>query len=246
MKIHQLTALIMSLAFISPSFANDYNLGVYQLNRGEFKAAIAEFQPLVDDNYAPAQYQLAQIYLNGHGTNKNPEKAVELLTLAAKQNYADALFSLSVIYSEGKVAKQDLTQAFELMRKAALKELPSAQFNLAVMYAEGQGTKKDEYQASRWYKKAANQNYALAQFNLALMYYEGKGLEQSNYWSYVWNTIAAKGGYKDAQKSRDLDARKLSVEQLKIAQEEANTIRQKLIRKQDLEAKQAAEAVRFN
>ncbi|MGJ8692007.1 MAG: tetratricopeptide repeat protein [Thalassotalea sp.] len=245
MKNAYISALFFSLCFSNLSSANDFNKGIYELNRGEFHAAIAEFAPLVEDNYAPAQYQMAKLLLDGNGTQKDTTKAVELLYKASKQNYQDAQFALSVLYSEGKVVNQNLTMAFELMQKAALKEMPSAQFNLGVMYAQGSGVKQDNYQATRWYKKAADQNYALAQFNLALMYFEGKGVEKSDYWSYVWNSVAAQGGYKNALKSRDMDERNLSAEQIKVGREEAYTIYAKLVRKQDMEAKIAAEALTF-
>lgn len=245
MKKTILLSLILMMSFTFQSVANDFNKGMYELNRGEFHEAITQFQPLVDDNYAPAQYQMAKIYLYGYGTNKNDQKALELMTKAAEQNYPDALFALSVIYTEGALVAKDTDKAFELMEKAAMKELPSAQFNLGVMYAQGQGIKKDDYQATRWYKKAADQNFALAQFNLALMYYEGKGVEKSDYLSYVWNSVAAKGGYKNAEKSRDMDERHLSSEEIKSGREEANLIYNKLVRKQDLEAKIAAEKSTF-
>ena len=245
MKKTILSSLILMVTFVFPCLANDFNKGMYELNRGEFHEAITQFQPLVDDNYAPALYQMAKIYLYGHGTSTNKSKAVELMTKAAEQNYPDAQFALSVMYTDGELVKKDLKLAFELMEKAAMKELPSAQFNLGVMYAQGQGTKVDNYQAARWYKKAANENFALAQFNLALMYYEGKGVEKSNYLSYVWNAVAAKGGYKNAEKSRDMDERNLSLEEIKTGREEAETIYNKLVRKQDMEAKRAAEALHF-
>lgn len=245
MKKSILLSLILIITTAFQSVANDFNRGMYELNRGEFHEAINQFQPLVDDNYAPAQYQMAKIYLYGYGTVKNNDKALELMKKAAGQNYPDALFALSVIYTEGVLVEKDLNKAFELMEKAAMKELPSAQFNLGVMYAQGEGTKQDYYQATRWYKKSADQNFALAQFNLALMYFEGKGVEKSNYLSYVWNSVAAKGGYKNAEKSRDIDERNLSVEEIKSAREEANLIYNKLVRKQDLEAKIAAEKLTF-
>lgn len=245
MKKSILSALLITFSFSFSAFTNDFNKGMYELNRGEFHAAIEQFKPLVDDNYAPAQYQMAKILLNGQGTAKNQQQALVLMTKAAEQNYSDAHFALSVIYSDGKIVPKDLIQAFKLMKKAALKELASAQFNLGVMYAQGLGTKKDNYQATRWYQKSANQNYALAQFNLALMYFEGKGVEQSHYWSYVWNSISSKGGYKDAEKSKAMDARNLNADELKAGRTEAQAIYTKLVRKQDKEAKAAAEALTF-
>jgi len=232
------TLLLSAFLFASfNSFALGANLdtGIYQLNRGSFDSAIAEFKPLVEEGYAPAQYQLAMMYKNGYGLSKNAMKAYELLTLAAAQFYPDAQFELALFYTEGKVVKKDLIKAFQLTSKAAYKGLASAQFNLAVMYANGQGVKKDDFAASRWYRFAAEQNYSLAQYNLALLYSEGKGVEKSLHLSYVWNTIASWNGYADAEISRKIDERELSNIQLgkEKAIEAANKIYKEILTKQE-------------
>ena len=224
------------------SFDKDLDNGIFQLNRGEFKAAIAAFEPLVVEQYSPAQYQMSLIYLNGWGVKKNPDKAFELMSLSAAQNYPDALFSLSIMYSEGDVVKKDLKAAFALMKKAANKGLDSAQFNLGVMYAQAKGTYRDLAKAAKWYEKAARQNYTLAQFNLALMYYEGKGVKQSTQLSYVWNHIAARSGYVPAQKSRDMDEHRLSIEDISTGREHANSLYAQIVEQINLRNKKQAQA----
>ncbi len=237
------TILLFILTLLSSfsvlSQGNDLEQGIYELNRGEFKAAIAQFRPLVIEGYAPAQYQMALIYQNGYSVGKDGMKAFELFELAAKQNYPDAQFELALIYSEGKLVKKDLKKAFELTQKAANKDLASAQFNLAVMYANGTGVKQDDFKASRWYKTAANLNYALAQYNLALLYSEGKGVEKSTDLSYIWNTIAAWNGYPNAEKSRLLDIRQLSQRKIEENIEKANKTYRKIIEQQKNKAKMA-------
>lgn len=234
-----LICAVFSITISNTALANDYNLGMYELNRGQFKQAIAQFEPLAEDGFSPAQYQLAMMYKNAQGVVKNEKKAFELLTLAANQNDSDAQFDLSVMYSEGKIVKKDLAQAFLLMEKSAKKGLASAEFNLAVMYYDGNGVIKDKNTASKWYKKSANQNYALAQFNLALMYYNGEGLEKSLEKSYIWNSLAAYNGYGDAMKSRDMDIHKMSKIQLNQAKEKADLLYQKIIEQNELKAKLA-------
>jgi len=235
--------LAISSSFSALSFDGDLELGIFQLNRGEFKAAIAEFEPLLDEQYAPAQYQMALIHLNGWGVRKDPQKAFELLTLASAQNYPDALFSLSLMYSEGEIVKKDLKTAFTLMEKAANKNLASAQFNIGVMYAQGAGVTINSKKAAAWYEKAARQNYALAQFNLALMYFEGKGVNKSTKMSYIWNYIAAKSGYLPAKKSRDMDEHKLSIDDIQSAREQAESIYEQILEQIDLKAKRQRKSI---
>ncbi|MDO6447452.1 tetratricopeptide repeat protein [Colwellia sp. 1_MG-2023] len=243
MKTIQSIALLLtfSINFFAYSFDGDLELGIFQLNRGEFKAAIAEFEPLIAEEYSPAQYQMALIYENGWGVKKDPQKAFEFMSLAAAQNYPDALFNLSVMYSEGEIVKKDLKTAFVLMEKAANKELPSAQFNLGVMYANAIGVDRDLAKAAKWYEMAARQNYTLAQFNLALMYFEGKGVKKSTEMSYVWNYIAARSGYTPAIKSRDMDEHKLSVDDIQKGRDHANSLYAQIIEQIDLKNKKRAQ-----
>lgn len=232
-------AITLLSSFSALSQTGDLRQGIYELNRGEFKAAIAQFEPLVAEGYAPAQYQMALIYQNGYSVSKDGFKALELLELSAAQNYPDAQFALAVLYTEGKLVKKDLKKSYKLTRKAALKDLAYAQFNLAVMYANGTGVKKDYFKASRWYKSAADQNIALAQYNLALLYSEGQGVEKSTDKSFIWNTIASWNGYADADKSRKIDARGMSQQKIESNVDKANKIYNKIVTKQENAARKA-------
>jgi TPR repeat protein len=230
---------LLASGFSTLSQGNDIEQGIYELNRGEFHAAIEQFRPLVAEGYAPAQYQMALVYKNGYGVPKDGMKALALFELAAEQNDSDAQFELALIYTEGKLVKQDLKKAYQLTYKAAKKGLSSAQFNLAVMYANGTGVDQDDFKAARWYKNAADQNHALAQFNLALLYSEGKGVEKSTEMSLVWNTIASWNSYPKANTSRILDERELSKVKIDAAVEKANKIYSKIIEQQTLKAEMA-------
>ena len=218
--------------------AADLQQGIYELNRGQFHLAKAEFGPLVKEGYAPAQYQMGLMHLNGWGFKKDSLKAFELFTLAAEQQYPDAQFELSIMYSEGSPIVKDEKKAFQLTKAAANKGLASALFNLGVMYANGTGTYKDYKRAAMNYEKAAKKNYALAQFNLALLYFEGLGVEKSLEQSYIWNTISARNGYQPAEKSRILDERNLGNAQIEEAIEKADILYRNLVAQAELRAKE--------
>lgn len=237
-KIAPLFFLFLS-SFSTLSQGSDLELGIYELNRGEFHAAIEQFRPLVAEGYAPAQYQMAVVYQHGYGVKKDGMKALALYELAAKQNYPDAQFELALIYSEGKLVPQDLKKAYQLTYKAAKKGLASAQFNLAVMFANGTGVKQNYFKASRWYQSAADQNYALAQYNLALLYSEGKGVEKSIEMSLLWNTIASWNGYPQADHSRLLDERQLSKVKKDNVIEKTNQIYKKIKEQERIRAEMA-------
>jgi TPR repeat protein len=239
MKKIILSSLVIAVTALASfiTVADEFDDAMYNLNRGEFRAAITELEPLLVEGYAPAQYQMALIYQKGQGVLKSTQKAFDLFSLAAEQNYPDAQFDLAIMYTEGAIVPKNLPLAFSLTQKAAKKKLASAQYNLGVMYYNGQGVKKDFHQASKAYTNAAEQNYALAQFNLALMYYEGKGVEKSVEKSFIWNSIAAMNGYANAEKSRIMDMRGLGSEQIERARIITDEKYKKIIRRAELKAK---------
>ncbi len=104
-KTVALIFLLLTL-FSTLSQGADLERGIYELNRGEFHAAIEQFRPLVAEGYAPAQYQMGTVYQKGYGVPKDAMKALELFELAAKQNDSDAQFELALIYGEGKLVKK--------------------------------------------------------------------------------------------------------------------------------------------
>ena len=220
--------LFLGALFSSAVFA-DLQRGIDAANVGDFETAIAEFEYLASNNYAPGIYELAKLYENGHGVARNYQQAATLFQQAVDLNYEDAMFSLAVLYQDGNGVPQDNRKAAELFTLAAKKGVAAAQFNLGVFYTNGIGVIKDYEMAIDWYTKAAAQNYTLAQFNLALMHFEGLGTQKSIIKSYIWNTIAEFNGNKAASDSRKLDERKLSPSEVKLAKEQAETIYQQII-----------------
>ena len=54
--------LLTCLGLMLPVSAADLEKGISDLNRGEFISALAEFTPLAESGYAPAQYQLSLMH----------------------------------------------------------------------------------------------------------------------------------------------------------------------------------------
>ncbi|WP_091980048.1 tetratricopeptide repeat protein [Pseudoalteromonas denitrificans] len=228
MIFKQLKYAIFATSLISTSVFADLQKGINAANNGDFQTAISEFQYLVDHDYAPGMYHLAELYSRGLGIAKNQQKAIELYQKAAAQDFPDAIFSLAVIYKEGEGVKVNLPKSLDLFTLAADKGMAAAQYNLGVMYTNGEGTRRNYHAAVKWYTKAASQNYTLAQFNLALMYFEGLGVDKSIEMSYIWNTIAEYNGNKQASHSRKLDEKKLSPSQIELSKEKADEMYYKI------------------
>lgn len=227
MKKQLLTAVAL-LCFLTPAQA-DYNEAVDMIHRGDFADAIEELKPLVELGYPPALFQQAGLYENGFGVKRDNIKAFELYQRAAGRGIAEAQFALAQMYLEGRGTVKSGRQGFEYTRRSAEKGLASAQYNVALMYQQGEITTQSYAKAAVWYEDAAMQNYAFAQFNLALLYFDGLGVTKSLEESYIWNRVAAFNGYEPAEKSMNLDAKKLSREQIKRCRARADELYLKIV-----------------
>ena len=104
-----------------------------------------------------AQYQLAELYLEGKGVPQNDVKAAELFGKAAAQGNALAQFRFGWMFEDKRGVPQNYVKAAEWYEKAALQGVAVAQSNLAGMYFSGRGVPQNDKKAFAWYKKAAEQ-----------------------------------------------------------------------------------------
>ena len=97
------------------------------------------------------------------------------------------------------------------------------------MYAHGTDAPQDYLEGLKWFRLAAKQGHAMAQVQLAQMYGGGRGVPQNFFMSYVWNSLALTEGAEILEEqsldrlrirsNRDLDAQRLTAEQLLEAQQ---------------------------
>jgi TPR repeat protein/serine/threonine protein kinase len=158
--------------------------GVNGARKDSAKASALAQQSLSDGletaagSRATAQYELASLYRQGLGVEKDASKAAPWYQKAANQGLAAAQNNLGVLYQNGNGVEKDLTKAAELYRKAADQGFAGAQNNLGVLYQNGNGVEKDLTKAAELYQKAADQGFAGAQNNLGISYQNGNGVEK--------------------------------------------------------------------
>ena len=191
-------AIVFVLGFAPPAWA-DFQAGVAAYNRGDYATAFREMEPLAEQGFAGAQFNLGVLYLTGRGVPQDHTEAVRWFRRAAEQDYAGAQFNLGFMYLTGRGVPQDYVKALNWYKKAAEQDDASAQENLGLMYAQGQGVPQDYAEAAKWFQKAAEQGVSSAQFNLALYYYSGKGVPQDYAEVLKWYRKAARQGHPGAQ-----------------------------------------------
>ena len=144
--------------------------------------------------------------------------ALRLWRPLANQGHVLAQVMLGAMYFWGQGVPQDYAEAASWSRKAADQGHVDAQGVLGVLYYAGQGVPQDYAEAASWSRKAADQGHALAQRNLGAHYYDGQGVPQDYLQAHKWFNLAAAGGNKDAAKSRDIVAAKMTPAQIAEAQ----------------------------
>lgn len=77
----------------------------------DYSTAFDWVEKSANQGYAKAQYELAVMYENGYGTNKDITQAIAYYEMAAYQEYADAQEKLGILYYYGDEVTQDYDMA---------------------------------------------------------------------------------------------------------------------------------------
>ena len=120
---------------------------------------IARLTPLAEKGDTKAQYELANMYMDGRGVEQDFNRAIQLYELSANQGLADAQHYLGVIYDKGRGASQDDAKARTWYRLAAEQGIAISQYAYAGFLLQGRGGAQDRGAAIEWLKKSADQGY---------------------------------------------------------------------------------------
>lgn len=110
--------LVLAFLLLVPlSGMAGFEEGVAAYNRGDYAAAIAEFEPLAEQGNVDAQYVMGTLYHYGYGKPHDEKQAAVWFRRAADQGNAAAQYYLGLIYEKGEGVPRDLVAAhmwFEL------------------------------------------------------------------------------------------------------------------------------------
>jgi TPR repeat protein len=172
-----------------------YNLGLYyhigQNVTLNYKTAVKYYKMALEKGakkksadsqrvIAAASNNLALLYLNGQGVEKDAAKAVELYTVAANLGNAISQRKLGECYEKGEGVEENAAEAVKWYAQAAEKKDAVAMTNLARCYALGNGVEeRDLVIAANWYRQAAEQGYTEAQYNYGRCLMNGVGVARN-------------------------------------------------------------------
>jgi len=169
-KLTASAALIAGLSMATaPAFSQDneaFEKGVAAFEVGQYKEAIALWEPAAEEGNVDALVNLAQLYRLGLGVDQDDAKAFELYEKAAQQGSDDAQVNVAFQLLMGKGADQDRQEAAGWFAKAADQGNALAQYNLGLMYEKGIGVAQDRDFAIELYQVAAGKGQRRAQARL--------------------------------------------------------------------------------
>lgn len=108
-----ITAIIFfNLINIQFVFAGDLIKGFEEYNKGNYAAALQEWEDLAAKNDAIAQSSLGVMYQLGHGVGQDNLRAFQLFNFSARQGYAPAQMSLGHMYENALGTQRDPKRAY--------------------------------------------------------------------------------------------------------------------------------------
>lgn len=120
----------------------DAGIAAYQANN--LPLAYNEFLTAAKDGHSDSQFNVALMYEQGLGVDKDEKEAVLWYGKSASQGNAAAQFNLGVLYENGRGTAIDYEKANEWYRKASVQGDPLAIGNLGMLYVRGQGVKENK------------------------------------------------------------------------------------------------------
>ncbi len=168
MGVAGLFAVLVIFIAAKPNMAlADFEDGVAAFQRGDYAAAVAEWEPLAAQNNASALFNLAQMYRRGLGVEAEPALAERYYRQAALLGHVAAQANLGSLYFTKKPPQPK--EAIYFWRQAARQGDAVSQYQLGVQYFNGEFVVRDRVEGYAWMVLAADKGLADARKALAEM-----------------------------------------------------------------------------
>jgi TPR repeat protein len=135
-----------------------FSLGAMLYYGGDDTAqAIDWFRKAAGQKYAPAEFQMGQVYDFGFGVTPNDAEALGWYRKAAEHGSAAGQRAVGDFYRKGRGAPADAAEAARWYRRGADGDDIRAQHQLGELYFTGTGVARDYASAYVWFSLAASQ-----------------------------------------------------------------------------------------
>lgn len=192
-----LALLVVGLA---PPALADFAAANKAYQNGDYKAALAELQPLAKSGDPKAERLLGKMYADGLGLDQDYKQAALWYQRSANQGYAAAMADLGDLYFYGNGVRQDQREALRWYRQGAEKGDPEAEYDYGLVFHDGSGGQKRSFDAAmKWFLRAAAQGHAAALNMVGYMHDMGEGVPENAAEAVHWYQKAADKGFEVAQ-----------------------------------------------
>lgn len=147
------------------------------------------------------------------------DKAWPLLEGYARNRNTDAVLRAAYMLHFGLGVEKNEKEAFEYYLQAADDGVDGLEMVIAGFYLDGRGGKSDTAAALKWWEKAAAQGKSEAMRLLGNAHAEALGTVQDYVEAHRWYNLAASKGDKESRAKLKAITDKLTVDQLRTAQE---------------------------
>ncbi len=178
--------VLLAWAFASPAFAqidynkeSPYNAARADARAGRYDRAFPVIKRAAEDGFAMAQYDLAILYRDGHGTLPSQGMYRKWIEASAAQEFALALFTLGLDYDIGRGVAKDLPRALAYYERSANAGDTMAAYNAGQLHLMGEGPiPANTVKAIRFLEMSAAGNERSALMTLGYMYEAGFSAQQ--------------------------------------------------------------------
>jgi len=164
----------------------------------DYRAAAVWYRRAAATGYPASQTNLAMLYKEGLGVEKDSKKAFSLYEMAAAEEYVMAYVPLGELYMQGIGVNKDYGAGLIWINKGAKAGVISAHYHLGLAYENGRGVAPSARQAADEYYRAAMQGHGKAQNALGYLYQRGNGVPQDYIKAVEWYQLASDQGVMQA------------------------------------------------
>ena len=176
-----------------------YQLGRVATARRDYPEALANYTKAFELGNMLALQALANMYDEGIGVGRDPERARFYYEFGAAQNYAPSILSLGMQYERGAGVNVDVAKAYNYYKRAADLGNARAIYNVGLFNEKGILIDKNEKLARELYEKSAQMGDDVAMINLARLYSRGIGGLRDAGKAKDWLTSAEQAGNEQAK-----------------------------------------------
>jgi uncharacterized protein len=136
-------SLVASAFVLSGSVQADLQSGVIKYQAGDYKGAMAEWQPLAVKNDPNALFNIGQAYRLGRGVAADTKVALDYYMRAANLGHVAAQGNAGTLLYFSDAPIRDRDQAIDWWQKASANGDPRANYMLGVLHFNGEEVEKD-------------------------------------------------------------------------------------------------------